>query len=444
MSTIAQLIGTNILALIFVLGVMIFVHEFGHYAVAKFLKIRVEVFSLGFGRRLFGFRRGETDYRVSLLPLGGYVKMAGENPEDELTGSVEEFLSRPKLHRFAVAVAGPTMNILLALAITSVNLMLGVEVPAYLHEAPVVGSIAPNSPAERGDLRIGDRVLSVGTTETATWQDVEIAVGTAPRSPLVVSLQRQGQVLTTSVTPESAGESEIGSVGMGPYIPSIVASVEPNSPAAQAGLMPGDEVIKVKSPAAEAFAFAQSARLIAENEGKPLEITILRGGEEFTRTITPARIRGDVRIGYVRQNPPSVMEKFGPGKALTESVARNYHLTLLTFSIVGKIVTGQASIKAMSGPIEIARYSGAAARAGLSPLLGFMGLISLQLGIFNLFPIPILDGGVIFLLLIESLIRRDLSLRVKERIFQVGFIFLILLMGIVILNDLNKSFPIFR
>jgi regulator of sigma E protease len=444
LSSIAQLIGTNILALAFVLGVMILIHEFGHYAVAKMLKIRVDVFSLGFGPRLFGFRRGETDYRVSALPLGGYVKMAGENPDDELTGSADEFLSRPKMERFAVAVAGPFMNIMLALVLTAGNLMLGVEVPAYLHEPPVVGSIAPNSPAERADVRLGDRVLSIGNTETPTWQDVEIAFGTAPRSPLVVTLQRDGQTVTTSVTPETAGDSEMGSAGVGPHMPSIVASVEPDSPAAKAGLQPGDEVIKVSSASAEALTFAKAAQLISENEGKPLEITVRRGSEILTRPITPARIRGDVRIGYVRQNPPFVMEKFGPGRAVSEAVSRNWRLTKLTFTIVGKIVTGDASIKAMSGPIEIARYSGAAARAGIGPLLSFMGLISLQLGIFNLFPIPILDGGVILLLLIEGLIGRDLSFRVKERIFQVGFIFLILLMGVVIFNDLSKTIPLFR
>ena len=141
----AQIIGTNILALIFVLGVMIFVHEFGHYIVAKLFKIRVEVFSLGFGPRLFGFRKGDTDYRVSALPLGGYVKMAGENFDEELTGSKDEFLSRPKSHRMAVAIAGPLMNFLLAIALLAGNLIMGVQIPAYLYEPPIIGAIDPNS-----------------------------------------------------------------------------------------------------------------------------------------------------------------------------------------------------------------------------------------------------------------------------------------------------------
>ena len=155
MSNFFQLIGTNVIALVFVLGVMILIHELGHYMVAKALKIRVDVFSLGFGPRLFGFRKGETDYRVSLLPLGGYVKMAGENPEDELTGAPDEFLSRPKMHRLAVAVAGPVMNILLAIVLVRINFMLGVEMPAYLREARIIGSIAPRSAADRGGIARG-------------------------------------------------------------------------------------------------------------------------------------------------------------------------------------------------------------------------------------------------------------------------------------------------
>jgi regulator of sigma E protease len=370
--------------------------------------------------------------------------MAGENPEDQPTGAPDEFLSHPKAHRLAVAAAGPAMNILLAIVLVTINFTLGVEMPAYLHEAPVVGSIAPRSSADRGGLHVGDRILAVGSSDTPTWQDVEIAIGTAARKPLVVSFERGGKVMNSSVVPEAAADSEMGSVGIAPQASSIVAAVEPGSPAEHAGLKPGDEVVKIKSGDAEVFSFAHSVQVIAENEGKPLEITLRRGQELIVQTITPAKIRGDVRIGYMRAPPPFVLERFAAPRAFREAVVRNYKLTLLTFNIVGKIVTGQASIRAMSGPIEIAKYSGAAARAGVNPLLSFMGLISLQLGVFNLFPIPILDGGVILLLLLEGIMRRDLSLRVKERIFQVGFIFLILLMGIVILNDLNKSFPIFR
>ncbi|HEY2931628.1 MAG TPA: RIP metalloprotease RseP [Acidobacteriota bacterium] len=440
----AHIIGTNILALIFVLGVMIFVHEFGHYVVAKLLKIRVDVFSLGFGPRLFGFRKGDTDYRVSALPLGGYVKMAGENFDEELTGAEDEFLSRPKSHRMAVAIAGPLMNFLLAIGLLAGNLILGVQIPAYLYEPPIIGAIDPHSPAERAGLRVGDRILSIGNSKTQNWEDVTFATGASARRPLPFRIQRDGKQLTGSITPEPAPDTQLGWIGVGPLFPSIVGSVEPGSPADRAGLKPRDEIIKVKSPTREVFTFSQARALIAENEGKPLEFTIRRGKETLQKTIIPQKIAGDVRIGYVPEPPPLMTKKFGALDAIRESIQRNYRLTLLTFNIVGKILTGDASIRTISGPIEIARYSGEAARRGASIMMEFMAMISLQLGIFNLFPIPILDGGVIFLLLVESLIRRDLSLQVKERIFQIGFIFIILLMGIVLFNDLNKSLTLFK
>ncbi len=443
MSDMLHLIGTNILALIFVLGVMIFVHEFGHFMVAKLLKIRVEVFALGFGPRIFGFRKGETHYRVNILPLGGYVKMTGESFDEELTGSRDEFLSRPKSHRLAVAVAGPLMNILLAIGLITANFMSGVEVPAYFHEPPVIGSIEPHSPAERAGLQIGDKILSVGDAKTHTWQDADLSIGTSPRRPVAITFERNGQRLSRTIVPEAISEAEIGSIGIDRVIPSVVAAVDPNSPAERAGLRPGDQIMKVRSVGVEVSTFAEVRRLISESEGKPLEFTVRRGDQIFARTITPTKINGMVRIGYAPPNP-TVIEKFGLARALSEALERSYKLTIITFHIVGKILTGEASIKAMSGPIEIAKYSGAAARAGASSLMTFMALISLQLGIFNLFPIPILDGGVIFLLLLEGLMGRDLSLRVKERIFQIGFIFLILLMGIVIFNDLNKTLPLFK
>ncbi|HEY3130777.1 MAG TPA: RIP metalloprotease RseP [Acidobacteriota bacterium] len=438
-----HLIGTNILALIFVLGVMIFVHELGHFVVAKMLKIRVEVFALGFGPRIFGFRRGETHYRVNILPLGGYVKMTGESFDDELTGSADEFLSRPKSHRLAVAVAGPLMNILLAIGLITANFMSGVEVPAYFHEPPVIGSVEPHSAAERSGLQIGDKILSVGNTKTPTWQDVDLSIGTSPRRPVIITFERSGQIQSRTVVPEAVSEAEIGSIGVDHVIPPVVAMVDPHSPAERAGLRPGDQILKVRFGSTEVSNFPDTRRLVMESEGKPLEFTIRRGDQIFTRTITPIKINGLVRIGYAPPNP-TIIEKFGLGQALKEALERSYKLTVITFSIVGKILTGEASIKAMSGPIEIAKYSGAAARAGAGQLMTFMALISLQLGIFNLFPIPILDGGVIFLLLLEGLMGRDLSLRVKERIFQIGFIFLILLMGIVIFNDLNKTLPLFK
>lgn len=424
-----------------VLGLMIFIHELGHCLMAKFLGIRVEVFSLGFGPRLFGFKRGDTDYRISLLPLGGYVKMLGEHYDDDLTGNYQEFLSRPKTHRFLVAVAGPAMNIVLAVVLLAVNFMAGIQVPAFLSEAPKIEYIADNTPASDSDLEIGDLIVSLGGTETPTWEDVQLIVATSPGQELPIAIQRDGQKFQRFVTIREDENSGIGYLGIYPKIANVISTVQ-EGPAFDAGLQPWDIVLKAEFGEESYTRLSEILNMISSNEGLPIRFTIKRSDEVFEKEITPVMMDGQAKIGIaIGEIPPpeTKLERYGPFESLTRSIERNAQLAGLTFKIVGKLITGQTSIKMMSGPIEIAKYSGQAASQGTLALLGFMALISLQLGIFNLFPIPILDGGVITLLLIEGILGRDLSLRVKERIFQVGFIFLILLMGIVIFNDISKN-----
>lgn len=426
---------------IVVLGLMIFIHELGHCMMAKFLGIRVEVFSLGFGPRLFGFKRGDTDYRVSLLPLGGYVKMLGEHYDDELTGNKEEFLSRPKTHRFLVAVAGPAMNILLAVVLLAANYMAGIQVPAFLNQPPEIGYIADETPASESDLKPGDLIVSIGETETPTWETVQLIVATSPGQNLPVKIRREGQEYQRFVTIEEDENSGIGYLGIYPDIANVISAVQ-DGPASEAGLQAGDIIQKAETDRESFTRLPEILNMIAASDGNPIRFTIKRNEETFVREITPVLMDGQAKIGIaIGESPPpdTTLERYGPIEALTKSIERNFQLAGLTFRIVGKLITGQTSIKMMSGPIEIAKYSGQAASQGTLALIGFMALISLQLGIFNLFPIPILDGGVITLLLIEGILGRDLSMRVKERIFQVGFIFLILLMGIVIFNDISKN-----
>jgi regulator of sigma E protease len=434
-------VGLSIAAFILVLGIMIFIHELGHYLVAKYLGIRVDVFSLGFGPRLFGFRRGETDYRVSVLPLGGYVKMAGEHYEESLTGSKDEFLSRPKSHRFAVAVAGPLMNIGLAIFLIWVMFMIGMEVPSYARQPAVIGKIEQGSPAEAANLRLKDVILSIDGRETPTWRDVELAIAKNPNQPVTLEVEREGRPFSRTITTGVDRETgEIGVIGIAPFIPYVINRIEPGSPAAEAGLQPGDEIVQVSNAERTAVGFFDIPELISQNQGQPLNFEIRRDGEVFHTSIVPVQMNEHVRIGIEIRSPTHV-EQYGPIRALFQSVEHNYRITVLTFEVIGRIVTGRTSMRAMTGPIGIARYSGVAASQGILTLLAFMALISLNLGIFNLLPIPILDGGVIALLAIEAIAGRDLSLRVKERILQIGFLFLILLMGIVIFNDITRHLP---
>lgn len=428
-------------AFIFVLGVMIFIHELGHYLMAKYLGIRVEVFSLGFGPRILGFRKGNTDYRISILPLGGYVKMAGENYDENLTGSPEEFLSRPKMHRFAVALAGPVMNLGLAVLLLAVNFMIGIQVPVYRSQPPIIENVAEGSPADQAGLQPDDRILSVDGEQTPTWEKLELTVGMRPNQELTLQVERKGEILRRTLTSEELGASGIGTIGVSPAVTNVVTSVESNSPAEQAGLEAGDEIVQVRSGGKTAEDLAGVLSLISSSQGEAITFKIRRQESSFEKTIVPVEMDGTVRIGIgiaQARNSEFKLERYGLLAALQKSVQRNYEMTLLIFDVVGKLITGKTSLKVMSGPIEIARFSGQAAAGGLVQLMAIMALISLNLGIFNLLPIPILDGGVIALLAVEGAMGRDISMRAKERIFQVGFIFLILLMGIVIINDIAK------
>ncbi len=366
--------------------------------------------------------------------------MAGENYDEELTGDTGEFMAHPKTHRFLVAIAGPAMNIILALILVTTNLMLGIPVAKYLRQPAVIGSVQEGSAAEQAGLQPMDIIVAIDGEPIPTWQELEIGISLSPNQDLVLEVERQGQVLTKEITTSISEGFETGTIGVGPFIPYIISEVEPGSPAAEAGLRPGDEIVRATAGNKTTVGFDESAQLINASEGSLLKFEFLRDNQVLEATLAAVQMEDRWRIGTAVEIMQ--LEQYGFLQALEKSLERNTRLTLLTFEVVGRIFTGRTSLRAMSGPIEIARFSGIAAAMGLIQLLNFMALVSLQLGIFNLMPIPILDGGVIALLGIEGLIRRDLSMRVKERIFQVGFVFLILLMGIVIFNDLAKNLPI--
>ncbi len=429
----------TVLAFIVVLGITITIHEFGHFAMAKLLKIRVLTFSLGFGPRLLGFIRGGTDYRLCAFPLGGYVKMAGETFDEEQKGAPDEFLSHPRWHRFLVAIAGPFMNISLAVAILTFAYMDGVQVPRYLKEPAIVGPVAENSIAGSAGLKSGDRIVAVRGNLVHNWEDTEIALATAPKEPIEFEVLRNDERLQLRLDLPPRDYIEPTSLGFKFTIPRIIVStLDLDSPAQKAGLKEGDEILSVKGAGKSGRGYDQVLNIISGSKGVPLIFDVRRGSEIIHLTIIPIEKEGRVVIGFHHEIPTD-FEKYGLGESIIRSIRRNYEISLLVFKIIGRIITGSASMRTLSGPIEIARISGSAARTGSAKVFfGFLGLISLQLGVFNLLPIPILDGGVIALLLIEGLMRRDLSMALKEKIVQVGFVFLILLMGFAVFNDLSK------
>ena len=433
--------STSVLAFVFVLGFLVLIHELGHFLVARYFGIRVEVFSLGFGRRLWGVKRGETDYRISLVPLGGYVRMSGENPDDTLTGSPDEFLSKSKRERFFVAVAGPAMNIGLAVVLLAAAYMYGQEVPEYRSGPAILGAIETGAPADQSGLIEGDTILSLNQKNTPTWKEANFRIRVNGSRQISVSYLRESSVLHTTVTPITLPDGS-GSIGVTPHVPFLVADIVPESAAHRAGIQKGDLILAASNGDLTGRGFYSILQLIRSSENEPLRIEILRNGNILKMSATPQWTDEGPKLGaYVEFQRK--MEKFGVIESLQKSIQECSSMAKLTFVTIGRLITGTSSIKQLSGPIEIAKYSGQAASLGLIPLVLLMAVISLQLGLFNLLPIPILDGGLIALLAIEGLIGHDLSMAVKERIFKVGFIFIILLMGFVVFNDLAKNLPKF-
>jgi regulator of sigma E protease len=446
-----------------VLGFMILIHEFGHYAVAKLLGVRVEQFAIGFGKRLVGFRRGETDYRINAIPLGGYVKMSGENPMDERTGDPREFLSHPRWHRFLIAIAGPVMNILLAIVLLTGVYKFHSEYAAFMDEPAVVGGVEPGSPAAKIGVVPGDRIVKIDGIENPTWEQVRAKDSLSPNQPLPVILQRGDERIQNTVIPQKVTVNEVGSSGWYPKEPIVVASVEANMPAAKAGIQPGDRIVDMDGqPLSSIQGMIQKLQV---SKDKPVQLTVLRGSQQLKITLQPVRA-GAPNSGEKPGWFESLVRRFGAkkaegeppyrigftggpdvkvgtlplGEAFQRSLAENRTNSVMLVDLVGKLLQGKVSPKTISGPIGIAQITGEAVQEkGWAPLLIITSIISLNLGIFNLLPIPIMDGGVILLLFIESLMRRDISLPVKERIYQAAFVFLVLFAAMVIYNDIWKT-----
>jgi regulator of sigma E protease len=429
----------SVVATVFVLGVMIVVHEFGHFAAAKLLGVRVEQFAIGFGQRIIGFRRGETDYRINWIPLGGYVKMSGENPMDTHTGDPREFMSHPRWHRLIIAFAGPTMNLVLAVALLTGVYMVHYQHPAYQNQHPTIGIVENGSPAQAAGLQPGDRIIRVGNQQNPTWQDVEMQIGLSPGHPVNLGIQRGSGILSVSVTPRAEGRDSIGSVGLFPSLPVSIGALEPGMPAAKAGLREGDIIRAINgAPVKNIEQFIDDLQKL---EGNPVQLTIERNGQEFTQTVAAVKSDSRWRMGF-RAGVPMITETLPFPQAFSKSLDANKKMSGWMLQTLEKLIQRQVSIRQMSGPIGIGAMAGQAAQEpGWSPLMELMALISLNLGIVNLLPIPILDGGVILLLVIEELMRRDISMAVKERIYQAAFVFLILFFVMIIYNDIMKYIP---
>jgi regulator of sigma E protease len=428
----------NTLAFVFALGVIIFVHEAGHYLVAKAFDVRVLTFSLGFGRRIWGFQRGETEYRVAWIPLGGYVRLGGENPE-EASGDARDFQSKPRWQRILVYLAGPAMNVALAVVLVAVVLMAGLDVPFLQRILPVVGTVEQGSPGEAAGMAPGDRVVEVRQRPVESWQDVALAIMESPERPLPLVVERDGRRLELTLVPATAPKYDFGEAGVYPSVLPRITMVESRGPADRAGFRGGDEIRAVDGrPLLTTVEFVQH---IQARAGQQVIVEVRRAGQLLRIPVIPEEQGGVGRIGVGL----GISQRFGPGEALVESVRYNWNVAYQTVALVGKLVQRQVKPQAaLHGPIGIAALTGDAARQGATSLLYLIGLISISIAILNLLPIPVLDGGQITILLIESAMRRDLSLRLKEAVSLVGLALVMLLMVSVIVFDLSRHLPLGR
>ena len=421
-----------------VLGIMVLVHEWGHFIVAKAFGVRVDIFSIGFGPRLWGHKRGDTDYRISGLPLGGYVKMAGDNPLEDRKGDPDEFLSKPRWQRALIAIAGPAMNIILSIVIFAGIYMHGSKEPAYLDQPMVLAGVLPDSTAQKAGLAAGDHVVKINGTSNPTWNRAILELmSTLPGHSLSLVVDRNGQQVSLSVPTGQSMEDILGYAANRVFIDAVSSGM----PAERSGLKAGDEIV-----AANGKALASRAELppiVEQSQSRPIDLEIRRGDRTMHVEVRPEQVevRNGVphwQIGVGLQIGDLVERRLPFGTAIVESIGTNTLMARQVGYVVIELFRGGISLKQLEGPLGIARESGRAARQGVVELLRLMAVIGVNLAILNLLPIPPLDGGHILLLFVEGTIRRDLSVRVKERFVTVSMVFLLLVFAVVMYNDVLR------
>lgn len=429
----------NMWWLLVLIGVMILIHELGHYWAARFFDVRVEAFSFGFGPRLFGFKKGETDFRFSAILFGGYVKMAGEQPGDESAAAdPRSFASKPRWQRLIIAFAGPAMNIILAVGLLAGLFMVRFPRVANYDAPATIGYVQKDSPAAKAGLQEGDRIVQIDGKENPLWEDVILKELASAAKPISVIVERNGQRLPVMVTPVlDEKNTGGGSAGWDEQNEVQVAGVLAGMDAERQGIRHGDIIYSVNGqPIRSIFKLHEIVRAA---EGNPVQIVYLRNGKQHTITAKPSFSKDEKRwmIGVQLERRVIVTQLSFPA-ALRESVSQNIKSASLIYQFLQGMVERRMSPKSLEGPIRIAQLSGDAAREGPTAFIGLMAMVSLNLAIFNLLPIPILDGGLILMLLVEMFMRRDLSLQVKEAVLKVGMVFLMAVVVFVLYNDISK------
>ncbi|MGL4544572.1 MAG: sigma E protease regulator RseP [Plesiomonas sp.] len=444
----------NLLTFLLAIGILISVHEFGHFWVARRCGIKVERFSLGFGKVLWQtVDKQGTEFSLSLIPLGGYVKMLDERvaPVPEALRH-QAFNTKPVWQRAAVVAAGPVANFLFAIFAYWIVFLVGIP---SVH--PVVGQVTPNSIAARSGITAGMELKSIAGIETPDWESVNLAlVSLIGDKQAQVDVSQFGTQIVQNKALQLDGwhfepdkETAFGALGIipkGPDVLPIVTSVGAGSAAEQAGLVLGDRITAINGQPLTQW--SEFVKAVQESPDKALSLTVERAGQTQTLTLTPQthEMADGKSVGYagvapkVLPLPPeySFVRQFGIIDSVVKATQKTMQLSTLTLDMLGKLFTGDVGIKSLSGPISIAKGAGMTADFGFVFYLGFLALISVNLGIINLFPLPVLDGGHLLFLAIEGLTGKPLSEKVQEYSFRFGTVLLVLLMGVALFNDFSR------
>jgi len=426
--------------LLVLIGVMIVIHELGHYCAARFFDVHIEAFSVGFGPKLLKWQVGETEFRISWLPFGGYVKMAGEQPGD--TGDPRGFNMKRRWQRLIIVAAGPLMNVVLAIGLMTGLFMYHFPKLASSSKAATIGYVKPGTAAAKAGLLEGDVIVQLEDKQDPNWDDVSLREVVSAKRLLPLLIERGGKTIRFEVTPEADPKTGLGLAGWAPQTDIEVGGLISGMDAERKGLRKGDQLVSIDG---EPIRMASKVHdMLVHSQGKPVHLVYRRDDALHDIELNPTKGESGGQQAWmigVALAPRVVFVQLPFISAVEESVSQNVKGATLIYQFLRAIVERRSSAKSLEGPIGIAQLSGEAAREGPFSFIGLMATVSLNLAIFNLLPIPILDGGMLLLLLIEIVMRHDLSLQIKETVFKVGFVFLMMVVAFVIYNDISKILP---